>query len=86
MSTAREQSNQKDNNVEIMCLQPHYVETKMIARSIEKKQDFGTVSVKDCVNGALRDLGYEVTTYGPRKHEFWGCFMSAILRYVSIPA
>ena len=48
-----------------MALQPGYVETKMIARAKANKENFGTVSVEQCVNGALRDLGYETTTFGP---------------------
>lgn len=72
--------------MEILCLQPHFVETKMTKSTREKKQDFGTVSVEECVNGALRDLGHEVTTFGPLKHEFWGIVLTAILRYLPIPA
>ena len=66
----------------MMCLQPFYVETKMIENAKKAKRTFATVSVEDCVNGALRDLGHEKTTYGPLKHDFVCNVLSTIMRYV----
>jgi len=49
----------------MLCLQPHYVKTKMIDSAVKKGQNFATVSVDACVGAALRDLSHEVCTYGP---------------------
>ena len=66
--------------IDVMTLQPHFVNTKLIKQAVEKGQAFGVVSVTDCVNGALRDLGHEVTTYGPTLHEHIGCALTFMMK------
>ena len=79
MATAWENS-VAGKKIDVMALQPHYVETKMIKKALAKGMAFGVVSVTDCVNGALRDLGHEVTTYGPCLHEHVGCLMTFMMK------
>ena len=68
-------------NVEIMSLQPALVETKMIAKIKEMKLDRGAVTVKQCVDGALRDLGHETTTFGPMLHDFLNPLLTTAWKY-----
>ena len=81
MATAWENS-VDGKKIDVMALQPHFVETKMITKAVDKGLAFGVVSVTDCVNGALRDLGHEVTTYGPRLHEHIGCVMTFMMKAI----
>ena len=46
MATSQDMSKKGNKNVDLMCLQPHYVETKMIKQAKEKKQNFGAVTVE----------------------------------------
>lgn len=68
-------------NVEIMALQPAFVDTKMIAKVKEMKMDHGAVTVKQCVDGALRDLGHETTTFGPMLHDFLNPILTTLWKY-----
>ena len=54
----------------------------MIQKYKKTGQTFSIVSVTDCVNGALRDLGYETVTFGPLIHEFWGTLFNGLFRYL----
>lgn len=56
-------------DIDLLCLQPGYVKTKMIKAAEDKGTAFAVVSVEDCVSAALRDLGHEICTYGPISHE-----------------
>ena len=58
----------------------------MIKEAEEKGLAFGVIDVEDCVAGALRDLGKEVRTYGPKKHEDIGNFMSVLLKFMPLGA
>ena len=64
-----------------MALQPAYVDTKMIAKAKAMKKDHGAVTVKQCVDGALRDLGHETTTFGPMMHDFLNPTLSVLWKY-----
>ena len=72
-------------NIDTLCLQPGFVETKIVEKQIDRGEAYGVVSVAACVNGALRDLGYEEITSGPLKHELWTCFLSTLYRYKILP-
>ena len=72
-------------NIDTLCLQPGFVETKMVEKLIDRGEAFGVVSVSACVNGALRDLGYEETSSGPFKHEIWTYFLSTLYHYKILP-
>ena len=52
----------------------------MIAEVKAKGQAFNVVTVTDCVQAALRDLGYETRTYGPLNHEIAGYFATQAFR------
>lgn len=41
-----------------------------------KKTEGKKITVEACVSAALRDLGYETTSYGPLLHEKWGIYAS----------
>ena len=56
----------------------------MVEKAIEKKMDFGTVTVEQSVGAALRDLGYEETTFGPIVHEFYGMLLTFVLKFLPI--
>ena len=68
--------------IDTMCLQPHYVETKMIQKYKKTGQAFSVATVTESVNGALRDLGYETVTFGPLIHEVWGTLFNSLFRYL----
>ena len=68
-------------NVEIMALQPAYVDTKMIAKAKEMKIDYRAVTAILCVDGALRDLGHETTTFGPMMHDFRSSILTTAWKY-----
>ena len=59
----------KYSNVDMLCLTPSWVTTKMIAKA--KKNRFHC-TVDECVEGALRALGNTNETYGSKKHTLHG--------------
>ena len=73
-------NDESKDKVDILCLQPSYVETKMIDKVKDPIKAFVVVTVTDCVNAALRDLGYETCSYGTIVHEFLGYAVTSSFR------
>ena len=53
----------------------------MIAKVKERKLNYGMVTVEQCVDATLRDLGHETTTFGPIMHDVIGTTMTTIMRH-----
>lgn len=85
-SVAFEQRLESKNckNIDILCLQPHLVKTKMIQKVIDAGQDMAVVPVEACVGAAMRDLSHEVRTYGPVLHESFAGIFGPILKYTKL--
>ena len=69
-------------DIDLLCLQPGFVDTKMIKPSKEQGIAVGIVSVEECVSAALRDLGHEICTYGPKAHETIAGIGGPLLKYL----
>lgn len=54
-----------NDKIDLMSLRPCWVSTKMAGY---KKVEKFTISPKNCVDGCLNDLGYEIFTHGSWKH------------------
>lgn len=84
MATDWENNTNPDNKIDMMALQPHFVETKMIGQFKERGETFLVVSTESCVSAALRDLGIELRTYGPYQHEAIAGVSSEVFKYMNL--
>ena len=67
-----------------MCLQPGFVETKLIKEVKEKGIAFGIVTTDVCVAAAMRDLSHEDSTFGAVGHERAAFIFGSILKYKNV--
>ena len=67
--------------IDVMALQPHFVNGLMIQNDMANGFAFGQVPAEDCVSAALRDLGHEATTYGASLHERIGFIMTFVMNH-----
>lgn len=61
-------------NIDWLNLKPAHVTTAMTAF----KNDFFSVSTKQCVEGALKDLGHVILTNGPLWHKMQSFLYSSV--------
>ena len=76
-------SGQRRSKIDVQCLQPGYVRTKLINQAEKKGLTFAVIPVEQCVGASLRDLGSEVCTYGPLIHEAVGCGLGTVWKYLA---
>mmetsp|Transcript_13376 Transcript_13376/g.16976 ORF Transcript_13376/g.16976 Transcript_13376/m.16976 type:complete len:157 (+) Transcript_13376:486-956(+) len=76
-------SAKKRSQIDLLCLQPGFVKTKMIKAAEDKGTAMAVVSTEECVSTTLRDLGSEICTYGPMKHERFASILGTIYKYAS---
>jgi 17beta-estradiol 17-dehydrogenase / very-long-chain 3-oxoacyl-CoA reductase len=69
-----------NSNIDFLSLMPWYIDTKMIKNT---KMLFGVISAKECVDGALNDLGYEVHTFGHWYHKILAYLISFIPIFIA---
>jgi len=69
MSLEKRLPSQHCKDIDILCLQPGFVETKMIKKAKESGYAQGIVTTEDCVAATMRDLSHEDSTFGPASHE-----------------
>jgi 17beta-estradiol 17-dehydrogenase / very-long-chain 3-oxoacyl-CoA reductase len=65
----------KDENIDFLSLKPAFVESNM---SKKKADGYYVITPQQCVTGALRDLGYEIETFGYWTHKLQG-FMFGLI-------
>jgi len=73
----------KRSKIDVLCLQPGFVKTKMIKAAEDKGTTMAVVSTEECVSTTLRDLGSEICSYGPMKHERFASILGTIYKYAS---
>ena len=72
----------KRSKIDLLCLQPGFVKTKMIKFAEEKKLDFGVVPTETCVADSLMTLGSgRVCTYGAHLHHKIFCVLTTVWKY-----
>jgi 17beta-estradiol 17-dehydrogenase / very-long-chain 3-oxoacyl-CoA reductase len=64
-----------NSNIDFLSLMPLYTDTPMIKNL---KNTFGVISTKECVDGALNDLGYELHSFGHWYHKILAYLISFV--------
>ena len=68
--------------IDVMALQPHFINGLLIQEDMANGFAFGQVPAEESVSAALRDLGYEATTYGAALHERIGFVMTFVMNHL----
>jgi len=66
-------------DIDIMSLKPFDVSTKMI---YNREPDIMTITIEECVRGALNDFGHQDGTYGHWKHKLQGALYEFVPRWL----
>jgi len=75
-------SAKKRSQIDLLCLQPGFVKTKMIKPAEAIDMTFAVVSPENCVNATMRDLGSgDLCSFGADEHENLGYLLGPLWKY-----
>ncbi len=67
--------------IDFLNVRPGYVSTPM---TFNQKPSFDTITVDECVNGIMRDVGHMENTYGHWKHQIQNYLIEYLPKWVSM--